>query len=108
MADAADASAADRWLAEATSLVKQHAFHMKRATVRGDDARGPRRARNEESRFKSVTRAMTSRADARGDGRTRDRCTIRGRRAFDARARDDERTDEDATVDRMRTTCARR
>ena len=59
-------------------------------------------------RFKSVTRAMTSRADARGDGRTRDRCMIRGRRAFDARARDDERTDEDATVDRMRTTCARR
>ena len=39
MADAADASAADRWLAEAKSLVKQHAFHMKRATVRGKDAR---------------------------------------------------------------------
>lgn len=47
MADAADASAADRWLAEAKSLVKQHAFHMKRATVRGNDARGRRRARIE-------------------------------------------------------------
>ena len=68
MADAADASAADRWLAEAKSLVKQHAFHMKRATVRGDDAR--RRAKTGAdrviARFNSrYARDVVSRGRAR-------------------------------------------
>ena len=67
MADAADASAADRWLAEAKSLVKQHAFHMKRATVRGDDARGRRRGADRViARFDSrYARDVVSRGRAR-------------------------------------------